>query len=338
MFTSLKTSELHLTKLSLTVTGVATALLLWSTGTIAWSALQEHEILHLLETGLFGALAGFLVYGNLCYQVARLGRLRRMQEHKVSCTEDTRPLVRANAPGLTILVPSYREEISVIRQTLLSAALQDYPNKRVVLLLDDPPAPKTRQDQAALWAARSLPFDLQTLLGSPYRHVAEAKSAFRSRQSTGGSALNEECVWISDCFRWAAEWFEVQAKQAPIDSHTDAWFVEHILVQPGQTCRAEAAKWLARRKRVSEVPGNVLQQEIEDAYDQLAARFDVEFDVFERKQYCNLSHEPNKAMNLNSFLGLMGKRVKPVYRKDGVHLEETSHRIGGRLIPDTPYV
>ena len=341
MFASLLTSELHLTKSSLTVTGAATALLLWSTGTIAWSALQEHEILRLLETGLFGALAGFLVYGNLCYQVARLGRLRRMHEHhehKVSCPEDTRPLVRVDAPGLTILVPSYREEISVIRQTLLSAALQDYPNKRVVLLLDDPPAPKTRQDQAALWAARNLPFDLQTLLVSPYRHVAEAKATFCSRQSTGGSAWNEECVWLSDCFRWVAEWFEVQAKQAPIGSHTDSWFVEHILVQPGQICRAEAAKWLARKKQASDVPGHVLQQEIEAAYEHLAARFDVEFDVFERKQYCNLSHEPNKAMNLNSFLGLMGKCVKPVYRKDGLYLEETSHRIGSRLIPDTPYV
>ena len=65
---------------------------------------------------------------------------------------------------------------------------------------------------------------------------------------------------------------------------------------------------------------------MEAAYTQLAARFEVEFDVFERKQYCNLSHEPNKAMNLNSFLGLMGKRVKPVLRKDGVHLEEISTR------------
>ena len=126
----------------------------------------------------------------------------------------------------------------------------------------------------------------------------------------------------------------VQAKQAQIDSHTDAWFVEHILVQPGQVYEEEAARWFARRKYVSDVPGDVLQQEIEAGYAQLAARFEVEFDVFERKQYCNLSHEPNKAMNLNSFLGLMGKRVKPVRRKDGVYLEETSHRIGSRLIPE----
>jgi hypothetical protein len=35
--------------------------------------------------------------------------------------------------------------------------------------------------------------------------------------------------------------------------------------------------------------------------------FDVEFTSFERKRYENLSHEPNKAMNLNSYIGLLGK-------------------------------
>ena len=182
-----------------------------------------------------------------------------------------------------------------------------------------------------------LPFDLQTLLASPYRVVTEAKSAFRSRQSTGSPPLNEECVWLSDCFRWAAEWFMVQAKQ-PRSTRIRMRGLLSISSCNRANLRRRSGKWFARRKYVSDVPGDVLQQEIEAGYAQLAARFEVEFDVFERKQYCNLSHEPNKAMNLNSFLGLMGKRVKPERRKDGVYLEETSHRIGSRLIPDTPYV
>ncbi len=333
-----QTRELGLTQLSLAVTGAAAALLLWSTGKIAWSALQQQDLLRILEASLFGVLSGFLVYGNLCYQVARLGRLRRFEEHRASDADDAVSCFGADAPGLTILIPSYKEEISVIRQTLLSAALQDYPNKRVVLLLDDPPAPKTRQDLVALWAARNLPFELQTLLASAYRYVTTAKSAFHSRQSGNVRALKEECVRLADCFRWTGEWFEMQAKLAPIDSHTDVWFVEHILTQPAQTCRAQATEWFARRNHLLDVPAEDLRQDMEAAYTQLAARFEVEFDVFERKQYCNLSHEPNKAMNLNSFLGLMGKRVKPMLRKDGLHLEEISSPSAGRLIPDTPYV
>ena len=330
--------EIQLTLLSLVSTGAAAVFLLWSTGEIAWSALQNENIPRLMETGLFAALAGFLVYGNLCYEVARLGRVRRIEEHRASSTDDAASWFGATAPGLTILVPSYKEEISVIRQTLLSAALQAYPDKRVVLLLDDPPSPKTKQDRVSLWAARNLPFDLHTLLAVPHRYVIEAQAAFRSRQSRSVAALKEECVWLADCFKWTAEWFETQAKLTALDSHTDAWFAEHILMQPANMCRELAAQWFARRRHVSEVQTEILLGDMEAAYCQIAARFAVDFDVFERKQYCNLSHEPNKAMNLNSFLGLMGKRVKPVLRKGGVHLEESSTPTGSRFIPDTPYV
>ena len=332
-----RTRELHFTRLSLVLTGAAAALLLWATGKIAWSALQQQELSRAIEASLFGALAGFLVYGNLCYQVARLGRLQRFEAHRASCAAEGTSYFGADAPSLTVLVPSYREELSVIRQTLLSAALQEYPNKRVVLLLDDPPAPKTKHEQTALWAARSLPFDLQTLLASPYRYVKAAESAFQSRHSQGIADLKKECLWLAECFRWAAEWFETQAKLTPIDSHTDGWFVEHILTQPANRCREQASQWFIRRGHVSHMQAENLRHHMERAYTQLAARFQAEFDVFERKQYCNLSHEPNKAMNLNSFLGLMGKHVKPVLRKDGVYLEETSNPTG-RLIPDTPYV
>lgn len=330
--------EIRLTKLSLAVTGTAAAFLICSTGQVAWSALQHADTLRLMEASLFVALAGFLVYGNLCYQVARLGRLRRFDAHRTADTRAQTAFLGVDPPALTILVPSYKEEISVIRQTLLSAALQEYPNKRIVLLLDDPPSPKSRQEQAALWAARSLPFDLQALLAAPHRHVTAALASFRSRPSNDTKTLKKECECMAECLRWAAEWFEGQAKATPIQSHTDAWFVEYILSQPAEACREQAAQWMRHTHHLPDMQDEKLTQHIDDAYSQLAGRFTVEFDVFERKQYCNLSHERNKAMNLNSFLGLMGKRVSPVLRKDGLHLEETSKRHGSRLIPDTPYV
>jgi cellulose synthase/poly-beta-1,6-N-acetylglucosamine synthase-like glycosyltransferase len=40
-------------------------------------------------------------------------------------------------PSLLCLVPSYKEELRTVRQTVL-AALQEYPDRRVVLLIDDP--------------------------------------------------------------------------------------------------------------------------------------------------------------------------------------------------------
>ena len=41
-------------------------------------------------------------------------------------------------------------------------------------------------------------------------------------------------------------------------------------------------------------------------YRRLVWTFTVRVTSFERKKYVSLSHEPNKAMNLNSYIGLMG--------------------------------
>src|SRR6476660_592843 len=117
-------TEIQLTQVSLVVTAVASALLAWSLGAVAWNALTEGLLRELLEAMLFGALAGFLVYGNLCYQVARIGQLKRAYTHRDSWSESSPPFNHNWAPALTVLVPSYNEEISIIRQTLLSAALQ----------------------------------------------------------------------------------------------------------------------------------------------------------------------------------------------------------------------
>ena len=331
-------TEIQLTQVSLIVTAVASTLLIWSTGAVAWNALTEGRILGLLEAMFFGVLAGFLVYGNLCYQMARIGQLKRTNSHRASWLESSSPFNHNSAPALTVLVPSYNEEISIIRQTLLSAALQGYPNKRVVLLLDNPPAPKTHQDLDALWAGRSLPFELQTLLKEPADHLTQAHSAFLARRSADIVTVADECVRLSECFWWAMEWFETQAKRSPAESHTDIWFIQQVFNQPADSCRKQGVQWFARQRESTLLSEQLVLDEIDAAYAQLEARFLAEFDVFERKQYCNLSHEPNKAMNLNSYLGLMGKCVRPVSRKNGVALEETSVLTGGRLIPETPYV
>lgn len=330
--------ELRFTQVSLAVTTTAAALLIWSTGTVAKTALAQGQVGYLLESLLFGALAGFLVYGNLCYQLARLGQLKRDASFRLAALTPTKPFDPQSAPALTVLVPSYKEELPVIRQTLLSAALQNYPNKRVVLLLDDPAAPKTQSDRAGLWAARNLPFELQALLNEPATHLTQARVAFQARRAHHTATISDECVWLSDCFRLASQWFETQAKHSPTETHTDVWFVEHVLNQSAESYREQSAQWFARRREPAPVSDVQLLEEIDDAYTELAARFQVEFDVFERKQYCNLSHEPNKAMNLNSYLGLMGRRVRPVVRQAGLALEETCSRAGSRLIPNTPYV
>ncbi|MET0591009.1 MAG: glycosyltransferase, partial [Naasia sp.] len=83
----------------------------------------------------------FLTVSALMYLVARLGAMERFRAHvRVPRAELDRHFADGHGT-MTVLVPSYAEEPDVIRATLWSAALQEYPSMRVVLLLDDPPAP-----------------------------------------------------------------------------------------------------------------------------------------------------------------------------------------------------
>ena len=51
----------------------------------------------------------------------------------------------ATAPATPLTLPQLLDLAHRANPTLLSAALQEYPDKRVVLLIDDPHVPKTRQ-------------------------------------------------------------------------------------------------------------------------------------------------------------------------------------------------
>ncbi|WP_157073109.1 glycosyltransferase family 2 protein, partial [Kribbia dieselivorans] len=71
--------------------------------------------------------------------------------------------------------------------------------------------------------------------------------------------------------------------------------------------------------------------------------FDARLDVFERKRFASLSHEANKAMNLNSYISLMGRSwsVQPVVTADGMVDVLRSAMPGEPLalhIPDADYV
>jgi cellulose synthase/poly-beta-1,6-N-acetylglucosamine synthase-like glycosyltransferase len=338
MTPSLLRRELFITRLSLAVAGVAALMLAWSIGTVASSAVVEGRAVAVGEAILFGVLAGFLVYGNICYQVARQGYLTRVGRHRMQCISSERPFVEGQAPGLTVLVPSYKEEIGVIQQTLWSAALQTYPKKRLVLLLDDPPQPKTPEDHAALLAARALPAIMQTALDEPRRLLTEARGQFAGRRRAGSLNVSRECVQLADCYREVSEWFSRQAKHCSTGTHIDVWFVERIFSQPAEEYLEQAAQWSRRRKLPVEGDSETLADQIELAYAVLDGRFQVKIEVFERKRYRNLSHEPNKAMNLNSYLGLLGKRVRVVEEAGRFSLEETTEVEQSRLIPGTPYV
>ena len=73
-------------------------------------------------------------------------------------------------------------------------------------------------------------------------------------------------------------------------------------------------------------------------YRRLAWIFRAQLSSFERKQYASLSHEPNKAMNLNSYLGLMGGSFREISSAAGRVLAPAAPGASDLNVPDPDYV
>lgn len=157
--------EWHLSLACLSITLVATILLfILDLGPPVVDALWIGETILALEIGCFAILALVVLYGGTAHQVARIGCLARVRElTHVSTVQARHP----HPPGVTVLVPSYKEEVAVIRRTLLSAALQAHPDLSVLLLIDDPPQPRDPGDRAALERARGLVPEVVVSLSGP---------------------------------------------------------------------------------------------------------------------------------------------------------------------------
>ena len=107
--------------------------------------------------------------------------------------------MRERRPSITVLVPSYREEPQVIRRTLLSAALLEYPDVRIVLLIDDPPHPAPGSAAASLLAgARAMPARVEDQL-EPLRRRVEADYGRFLQGGQTGTASADDLYAVSDC-------------------------------------------------------------------------------------------------------------------------------------------
>src|SRR5438552_16683837 len=273
-------------------------------------------------------LIGFLLFSGLIYQITRLGYLKRLATHRTQSASALYRIHPSNAPALTILVPSYKEEPRVVRQTLLSAVLQQSPNRRVVLLIDDPPAPRDREDAARLASMRNLPREIRSLVGEPCRKFEQALADFVQRQARAPVEARRESRRLARLLWGAAAWLDRLADDTAITDHNDALFVEQILRAPAQSHRRRAVELLKRSK-----PIDVLAE-----YRPLAALFKAAITSVERKRYVNLSHEANKAMNLNSYIALMGKSFREVASPDGLLLVQTEDAQGTLRIPNADFL
>ncbi len=328
--------ELALTAATIVVTALVAVFATTDILIVLGDRLKAGSLPQILVQLLFLIIVGFLIYVEFVYEFGRHGHLQRLLDYcPTPETQLNQIWEEPHPPSLTILVPSYKEEAPVIRMTLMSAALQEYPQRRVVLLIDDPPHPTDQQDCQRLAAARRLPEQIGGLLEDARKQCEFALEDFLERCALGKLNVDDERARIAQLYRDVAAWFEGQANLHEVLDHVDRLFVQLTFLQPAQRYRQKSREW-------GERSGIPLQFQNEHdlllEYRRLLARFQVEIGSFERKRYINLSHEPNKAMNLNSYLGLMGKTLCEVPSAHGVLLMPSDSDCTDVAVPDADFV
>jgi len=274
-----------------------------------------------------------LVAGSLAYLSSRYGYARRLVMHRPASEVELDAFRMAGVPSVTVLVPSYKEDPAVVWKTLLSAALQDYPRRSVVLLIDDPPAAATRAEARSLAAMRDIADAVERCLATMHTRTQTAATAFEGRMGGGPLRLGHEARELAALYEEVGAWFAQEASRHDIVDHTDRLFVELTFLDERRWYHEEATAVLRWAES-----GSIDAERLWRAYRHLASRFEVTVRIFERKRYTNLSHEPNKAMNLNTYIALMGGHFRE--RLDGSRclLERAGPGEQGITFPDSDYV
>jgi cellulose synthase/poly-beta-1,6-N-acetylglucosamine synthase-like glycosyltransferase len=284
------------------------------------------------ETVVYVVTMSFLTFSSLMYLVARQGALYRTRAHQRVPRAQIDDAFESTLPTMTVLVPSYREEVATVRKTLLSAALQEYPYLRVVLLLDDPPLPTNPSHVRLLEDARALPADLTAWLAEPRERFARTLERF---ETAGGDdpATAEQVADLADEFAWAADWLLARQGEELIEDHVDVFFAEQVLGALASDFQHIGQALDGALGEGASIPRKRMLQ----LHRRLAWTFRAELTWFERKLYASLSHESNKAMNLNAYIGLMGRSFNPVPTAKGLELQPAGAS-GAIVIPDADFL
>lgn len=283
----------------------------------------------------------FLTFSALMYLMARQGALYRFKEHRRVPRGELDNHFANYKEAVTVLVPSYAEEPLVVRGTLWSAALQEFPDLRVVLLLDDPPHPTEPEKIHRLEQTRALAGQIADALSAPAERANKALATFRERHAsllaaeTPAPIEADELQLLIAEYEAAVEWLEAMAEAETVEDHVDEFFVDLVIMGLARELRLVLlALNAAEAQNTAPNP-----ERMEQLYLRLTWIFNVQTETFERKRYASLSHEANKAMNLNAYISLMGKRWRREETAGGVVLRPSLvPRDDDLLVPDTTYL
>lgn len=272
-----------------------------------------------------------LMFSALMYLVARQGAFQRFRAHRRAARAELDRHFSAPHEILTVLVPSYAEETAIVRKTLWSAALQEYPSLRVVLLIDDNPNPSDPEVAATLDRTRALADEIMTAMDAPAERFSDALMVCEHQLLVSGGLDEQAMHHLVEQYTWAVQWLRDMAEAEVREDHVDDFFVDEVILGLADDLESTAFAVAAAIEESETLPG----ERIRELFRRLVWIFSAELTHFERKRYASLSHEANKAMNLNAYIGLLGGRFADQETPDGLMLRPVS--AAERADLDVPY-
>lgn len=202
-------------------------------------------------------------------------------------------------------------------------------------MLDDNPKPSSREDVSRLHATRALGDEIKNLLSVPYARFSEALAHFEKTYSDKKSLKGTPVTAAASDYLWAAEWLNTMTDQEVIEDHVDVFFAEQVLRELAKDLRLVGEALMASHEEGAHLSTERLLQ----LHRRLVWIFGAELGYFERKRYASLSNEPNKAMNLNSYIGLMGGNYREEHTANGTILVPVSKAEQADIVvPDTDFL
>ncbi len=315
-------STILIGQLAIVVTVVGWALFVITTlGRSSLTGAADRPPLSLATIGYL-LIMTLLACSALAYLTTRLGYYSRTRSHRRATRTELGQTAEGGAPKLNVLIPSYQEDERVNRMTILSAALQEYPDLEVTLLVDDPPTPKYRRPAEMLQSALALPGQIMAELAVPKQRVHDALDLFDTKFIEGRASTTADVREVAVEYDAAAGWLRGYAADYEIADHTDQFMVDRVLL----TLAADMESTAAALRAAAEDGATLTERQLRFMLRRLMWTFGARITAFQRKQYVSLSHEPNKAMNLNSYIGLMGGEYREIaVPGGGIALLRTDH-------------
>ncbi len=262
---------------------------------------------YLIGTVVFLVSVAALTFSSSMYLLARVGALPRMAGHRRARRADIDDRFDRDDLSILALLPSYGEDPAYVRMALWSVALQEVPDLRVVLLLDDPPSDDP-EIVDRLVRTRAIIDEIRLELSGP---LELAREAF---DRTETDSVSDARSAVAAAYHMAAWWVRSRADVEPRDGHVEEFFVESVLGALADELGAIAA---ALDEADDDGDQALSPARVRSLAHRLVRVFTAEVEVFERKRFREPSHEPTKAANLNAYLALVGG-VHELHDLDGV--------------------